>query len=162
MLSVVRDILGRVRASRLNSILLLLQARCRSMAVALAVELEVLVRTIYRDIEAPYQAGVALYGEAGRNGGYRLVDGHRTQLTGLTRDGAGAPPLAGLLTAAGDLGLGSPAAGAAGQARRRPKRGPAPPGRRGTPPAAPPPNEDRAAARSALAVYRGDPELRRV
>jgi predicted DNA-binding transcriptional regulator YafY len=102
-----------MRASRLISILLLLQARGRLTADALAQELEVSVRTIYRDIEALHQSGVALYGEPGRDGGYQLVDGYRTQLTGLTRDEARALSLAGLPAAAGDLGLGPEAAGAA-------------------------------------------------
>lgn len=93
--------------------LLLLQARGRLTGEALAAELEVSVRTIYRDIEALHEAGVAIYGEPGRDGGYRLMDGYRTQLTGLTRDEAGALPLAGLPAAAGDLGLGPSAARAA-------------------------------------------------
>lgn len=93
--------------------LLLLQARGRLTAETLAAELEVSVRTVYRDIEALHEAGVAIYGEPGRDGGYRLVDGYRTQLTGLTRDEASALPLAGLLTAAGDVGLGPSAARAA-------------------------------------------------
>jgi predicted DNA-binding transcriptional regulator YafY len=102
-----------VRASRLISILLLLQARGRMTADALARELEVSVRTVYRDIEALHLSGVALYGEAGRDGGYRLLDGYRTQLTGLTPAEAAALPLAALPAAARSLGLGSAAAGAA-------------------------------------------------
>ena len=102
-----------MRASRLISLLLLLQARGRMTADALAAELEVSVRTIYRDIEALHKAGVALYGEAGHDGGYRLVDGYRTQLTGLTRDEASALPLAGFPGAARDLGVSGAAAGAA-------------------------------------------------
>src|SRR5512139_3622924 len=102
-----------MRASRLISILLLLQARGRMTAEALATELEVSVRTIYRDVEALHQSGVALYGEAGRDGGYRLVDGYRTQLTGLTQAEAAALPLAALPGAARELGLSSAAAGAA-------------------------------------------------
>jgi predicted DNA-binding transcriptional regulator YafY len=82
-------------------------------ADALAAELEVSVRTIYRDMEALHQAGVALYGEAGRDGGYRLVDGYRTHLTGLTRLEAEALWLVALPGAARDLGLGPAAAGAA-------------------------------------------------
>jgi predicted DNA-binding transcriptional regulator YafY len=102
-----------MRASRLISILLLLQARGRMTAEALAAELEVSVRTIYRDVEALHRSGVALYGEAGRDGGYRLVDGYRTQLTGLTQAEAAALPLAALPGAARELGLSSAAAGAA-------------------------------------------------
>jgi predicted DNA-binding transcriptional regulator YafY len=107
------DILANVRASRLVSILLLLQARGRMTADALAAELEVSARTIYRDIQALHESGVALYGEAGRDGGFRLVDGYRTHLTGLTRDEAAALCLAALPAAARDLGLSTAAAGAA-------------------------------------------------
>lgn len=102
-----------MRASRLISILLSLQVRGRMTAECLAAELDVSVRTIYRDIEALHSAGVALYGEPGRDGGYRLVDGYRTQLTGLTRDEAAALPLAAMPAAARELGLSSAAAGAA-------------------------------------------------
>jgi len=102
-----------MRASRLLSILLLLQARGRMTAECLAEELEVSVRTIYRDIEALHSSGVALYGEPGRDGGYRLVDGYRTQLTGLTAEEAAALSLAPLPAAARELGLSSAAAGAA-------------------------------------------------
>lgn len=102
-----------MRASRLISLLLLLQARGRMTADALAAELEVSVRTIYRDIEALHSAGVALYGEPGHAGGYQLVGGYRTQLTGLTREEASALPLHALPGAARDLGIGSAAAGAA-------------------------------------------------
>jgi predicted DNA-binding transcriptional regulator YafY len=73
-----------VKASRLVSILLLLQARGRMTAAQLARELEVSVRTIYRDIESLHIAGVPLYADAGHSGGYRLLAGHRIRLTGLT------------------------------------------------------------------------------
>jgi predicted DNA-binding transcriptional regulator YafY len=106
-----------VRASRLVSILLLLQARGRMTAEVLAAELDVSVRTIYRDVEALHRSGVPLYGEAGRDGGYRLVDGYRTQLTGLTRDEAAALWLMALPAAAGELGLGHAAAGAAAKVK---------------------------------------------
>lgn len=73
-----------MRADRLLSILLLLQGRGKITAGQLAAELEVSERTIYRDIDALSMAGVPVYGEAGRDGGYTLLDSYRTSLTGLT------------------------------------------------------------------------------
>ena len=73
-----------MRADRLLSLLLLLQARGRLTAPKLAQELEVSERTIYRDIDALSAAGVPVYGEPGRGGGYALLDSYRTNLTGLT------------------------------------------------------------------------------
>jgi len=75
-----------MRADRLLSILMLLQSRGRITATELAGELEVSVRTIYRDIEALSTAGVPVYTERGPGGGCVLVEGYRTSLTGLTRD----------------------------------------------------------------------------
>jgi len=66
------------------SIVLLLQARGRVTADELADELEVSVRTIYRDIDALHEAGIPLFGSAGHEGGYQLLDGYRTRLDGLT------------------------------------------------------------------------------
>jgi len=94
-----------VRADRLVSLVLLLQARGRTTGLALARELGVSVRTIYRDLAALSAAGVPVLAESGPGGGCQLLEGYRFPLRGLRPEEAEALLILGVPGAVRELGL---------------------------------------------------------
>lgn len=95
-----------MRASRLLAILILLQLKVRVTAPSMAQEFDVSERTIYRDMDELSAAGVPVYAERGRSGGFQLLGGYRTDLTGLTLEEAKAVLMIGMPDALNALGLG--------------------------------------------------------
>jgi len=117
-----------VRADRLIRLVLLLQARGQTTASDLARELEVSVRTIYRDLDSLSSAGVPVRADPGPGGGCQLLDGYRFPLRGLRPEEAEALLILGVPGALRELGL-------EGAAPAVPRPGPvaaAPPRGRGT------------------------------
>lgn len=95
-----------MRADRLINMILILQNRSRVTAAELAKELEVSVRTIYRDIVALSSAGVPVYTEKGPGGGIRLVENYKTTLTGLSAEEAQSLFMLNVPDSMGTIGVG--------------------------------------------------------
>ena len=94
-----------MRADRLVSLVLLLRQHGRMSATTLAGQMEVSTRTVLRDVEALSAAGIPVYAERGRHGGFALLPGFRTELTGLSPDEALALLVAGTRRGAQAFGL---------------------------------------------------------
>lgn len=107
MTGFIESVVG-MRTDRLVATLLLLQRRERVTAAEVARELEVSERTARRDLDALAMAGVPVYSTQGRGGGWRLVGGARTDLSGLTAGEARA-----LFLVAGPASAATPAVKAA-------------------------------------------------
>jgi predicted DNA-binding transcriptional regulator YafY len=118
-----------MRADRLLSLLLVLQARGRMTAEQLAEELGVSIRTVYRDLRALDLAGIPVTAERGPGGGVQLDPRYRTELSGLTGAEAEALLAVTVPALAGAVGLGDELQGAMRKlraglaARRRPGEG---------------------------------------
>ena len=101
-----------MRADRLLSLLMILQSRGRVTAEALADELEVSIRTIYRDVTALSVWGVPVYTERGPGGGIALIERYRTDLTGLSKEEVRALFMLSIPAPLDDLGVGQKLKGA--------------------------------------------------
>src|SRR5262245_43177215 len=101
-----------MRASRLVSILMLLQTRGRVSARTLADHLEVSTRTVYRDIAELSAAGIPVVVERGASGGFEVLDGWRPTLTGMAPHESQSLFLSGLPGPVAELGLGETMASA--------------------------------------------------